>query len=176
MALERNVEIKACLRNPGHARETARRLAGGDGEILEQEDIFFRVPEGRLKLRILHPDHGELIFYRRADQKSARLSSYSISTTREPGRLSEVLSLALGRRAVVRKKRELYLVGQNRIHLDSVEGLGDFLEIEFVMRPGDTEADGERTVAELMTILEIRPEDLLDVAYVDLLEADPHMI
>ena len=169
-AIRQNVEIKA--RAPAgldRLRDIARRLSGSDGEILEQEDVFFHVPKGRLKLRILRPDYGELIYYERADEASARLSSYSISVTTEPAALLRVLTRALGQRAVVRKRRELYLVGQTRIHLDSVEGLGDFIELEFVMRPDDAESQGQRVVADLMSQLGIAASDLIDAAYVDML-------
>jgi len=171
MAPGQNVEIKARLRNPDAVRQTLRELTGSDGEQLRQEDIFFPVPEGRLKLRILEHDYGELIFYRRADEARARLSTYAIAVTPEPGHLLDVLSLALGRRAAVRKTRRVYLVGQSRIHLDSVEGLGDFVEIEFVMQPGDEERHGQGAIEELMSILGIEPADLVESAYVDLLQA-----
>jgi len=171
MALHRNIEIKARLADPDQAGEIARQLAGKAGEELVQEDIFFCVPNGRMKLRILKPDYGELIFYQRADEANARVSSYAISVTREPARLLEVLSLSLAPRLIVRKRRELYLVGQSRIHVDSVEGLGSFLEIEYVMRPGEDEAEARRVVHELMTRLNIKDEDLINRAYVDLLEA-----
>ncbi|HXK60477.1 MAG TPA: class IV adenylate cyclase, partial [Acidobacteriota bacterium] len=111
----------------------------------------------------------ELIYYERADQAEARLSSYNISVTHDPSGLLSVLTRALGRRAVVRKHRELYLLGTTRIHLDTVEGLGEFIELEYVMRPEEDEVQGQRVVSELMRQLGISEDDLIDSAYVDLL-------
>jgi predicted adenylyl cyclase CyaB len=71
---------------------------------------------------------------------------------------------------VVRKKRWLYRVGQTRIHLDEVEGLGTFLELEVMLRPDESEGDGRATAATLMARLGIRESDLVPGAYMDLLE------
>jgi predicted adenylyl cyclase CyaB len=80
------------------------------------------------------------------------------------------LSLALGVRGVVRKKRTLYLVGQTRLHLDEVEGLGEFVELEVVLRHGQSDLEGQQIARELMTRLAIREQDLLEGAYMDMLE------
>jgi predicted adenylyl cyclase CyaB len=73
-------------------------------------------------------------------------------------------------RGVVRKRRYLYLVGQTRVHLDEVEGLGEFMELEVVLRPEQSDAEGQAIARDLMTRLGIREEDLLEGAYMDLLE------
>ena len=78
--------------------------------------------------------------------------------------------MALGVRGVVRKKRYLYLAGQTRIHLDDVEGLGQFMELEVVLRDGQSDADGQSIAEDLMAKLGVRTEDLLEGAYMDLLE------
>lgn len=168
--MPRNVEIKARLADASLQARLAAELAGNDGEVIQQEDIFFPCPEGRLKLRILAADHGELIFYHRPDQAGPKTSSYAISVTREPDQLRRVMALALGERAVVRKTRRLFLVGRTRVHLDVVEDLGDFLELEVVMADDEDLAVGEREAAELMAELQVGPNDLIEGAYVDLLE------
>jgi predicted adenylyl cyclase CyaB len=71
---------------------------------------------------------------------------------------------------VVRKKRHLYLVGQTRVHLDEVEGLGEFMELEVVLRPGQSDSEGQSITQDLMILLGVRQEDLLEGAYMDLLE------
>jgi len=83
--------------------------------------------------------------------------------------LHTVLAAALGVRGRVRKRRWLYLVGQTRVHLDEVEGLGRFVELEYVLRPGEAREDGFRVVADLQAQLGIEEQDLLDTAYLDLL-------
>ena len=97
-------------------------------------------------------------------------SNYSIFETHDPNGLKNTLSLALGVRGVVRKKRTLYLVGQTRVHLDEVEGLGEFMELEVVLRPGQPDAEGQAIARDLMTRLGVEEKDLLECAYMDLLE------
>src|SRR2546423_4941755 len=130
-----NVEWKARFNDLQRLGELAEQVAGRPLEVLKQIDTFFNVARGRLKLRRLSPDHGELIHYHRPDQAGPKQSTYSIVRTSEPDALCETLAAALGVRGVVRKRRWLYLAGQARIHLDEVEELGLFLEVEVVMRP-----------------------------------------
>jgi predicted adenylyl cyclase CyaB len=85
--------------------------------------------------------------------------------------LKALLALALGTSSVVRKVRTLYLHGQTRIHLDEVEGLGDFVELEVVLQEGQSEADGQAIARRLMRRLGIQPADLVEGAYMDLLAA-----
>jgi len=84
--------------------------------------------------------------------------------------MRNVLAAAYGEKAVVRKIRHLYLVGRTRIHLDRVEGLGDFLELEVVLAGEDETGDGEAEAHVLMKQLGISRADLVPDAYVDLLE------
>jgi len=118
----------------------------------------------------LKPDHAQLVYYDRPDQDGPKLSNYHIYETRDPAGLKTALSLALGVRGVVRKTRYLYMAGQTRIHLDDVEGLGHFMELEVVLRDDQSEAEGQSIAEGLMARLGIRKEDLLTGAYMDLLE------
>jgi predicted adenylyl cyclase CyaB len=97
-------------------------------------------------------------------------SQYVLAPTDDPLALKTALTNALGVRAVVRKQRTLYLVGQTRIHFDRVENLGEFIELEVVLTPGQTFAEGVEIAAKLMRQLEINEQDLVESAYVDLLE------
>jgi predicted adenylyl cyclase CyaB len=164
-----NVEWKARSRDPDRQRMLAAALADGPAELLEHLDTFFDVMHGRLKLRQLAADHAELIHYQRADEAGPKLSTYSRVPTDQPKRLRDVLTAALGVRGVVRKRRWLYRVGQTRIHVDEVEGLGAFLEVEVVLRPGQSPTEGERIAGELRQALQVRDEDLIACAYLDLL-------
>lgn len=164
-----NVEIKARVRDAPKLRTLAESLSGSSGRLIEQEDTFFHVPEGRLKLRVFSPSAGELIYYQRADQQGPKQCHYLISATNDPRPLKSILAAALGTRGIVRKKRRLFLVGQTRIHLDEVEGLGDFLELEVVLQPGQSPDDGTKIAWNLMTKLGIQEQDLIEGAYIDLL-------
>lgn len=172
----RNVEIKARVVNQGAIRRRAEALAGGPAELLVQEDTFFACPEGRLKLRRFGDGNGELIFYRRDDTAGPRESEFFKAPVSDPDALCETLGVALGVLGQVRKRRELHLVGQTRIHLDEVEGLGWFLELEVVLQEDQAPAEGERIANELMAALGITRADLVDVAYVDLILAMSHKL
>lgn len=169
-----NIEIKAVLRNRDSALDTAARLSGTKPEVIHQEDTFFSCEGARLKLRIFDPDHdpeyGELIRYERDDIAEVRCSRYSIARTADPRTLLEILTRTLGVVGTVKKTRTLYLVGQTRIHIDQVEGLGDFLELEVVMKKDQSEEDGKHIANQLLHEFGINPRDLIAEAYIDLLE------
>lgn len=165
-----NVEIKAHARDIPALLERARALAATETR-LNQHDVFFPVSSGRLKLRILAPDRGELIHYDRPDAPGPKQCDYSIAPTAEPNALRQVLARALGVLGEVRKTRRLLIVGQTRVHLDQVEGLGSFLELEVVLRPGQSMAEGSAVARDLMTRLGVAEEDLVSGAYLDLLLA-----
>jgi predicted adenylyl cyclase CyaB len=165
-----NIEIKARARDFADLRHRAEALSDTPVQVIPQEDTFFHTAKGRLKLRQLAPDHGQLVYYERTDTSGPRRSNYHIFETSDPESLKAALSLALGVRGVVRKRRYLYLVGQTRVHLDEVEGLGEFMELEVVLRPEQSDAEGQAIARDLMTRLGIREEDLLEGAYMDLLE------
>lgn len=168
-----NVEIKARVVDWPAVNRRAEAISDAPREVIEQEDVFFHTRSGRLKLRFLAPDRGELIFYERPDSAGPKASRYEIATTSDPHSLRRVLAAALGERGAVRKTRWLYLVDRTRIHLDRVEGLGDFMELEVVMEPGEPAAEGDRIANDLMSRLGISPSDLIEGAYIDLLEG-PH--
>jgi len=166
-----NIEIKARIRDFDKIRRRAERLSDTPMEVIPQEDTFFKTPLGRLKLRVLSEDKGQLIYYTRPDQEGPKRSDYHISLTSDPENLKRVLELAYGIRGIVRKTRYLYLVDQTRLHLDDVEGLGQFMELEVVMRDGQSDAEGQLIAEGLMAALGVERSDLLEGAYMDLLES-----
>jgi predicted adenylyl cyclase CyaB len=123
----------------------------------------------RLKLRILGPERGELIRYERPDVADTKCSRYLIARTRDPDVLLDILSKTLGVSGRVKKERTLYLIGQTRVHLDRVEDLGDFLELEVVLRPDQAESDGRRIAEALLAGFGIGQDQLIAEAYVDLM-------
>ena len=170
--MARNIEIKARASNFGRQSRLAEDLGTGSVENLFQEDTFFDVPTGRLKLRTFENGLGELIQYCRANTTGPTESRYVLAPTNEPEALKEALSNALGVQAVVRKQRVVHIVGRTRIHLDRVEGLGEFIELEVVLDPAEPANDGVRVAEELMSKLEIQRADLIESAYVDLMTKD----
>jgi predicted adenylyl cyclase CyaB len=170
--LARNIEIKARIQSDefGTIRERALGLAPGPPEVLYQTDTFFNIPKGRLKLRESGDGTAELIFYERPDQVDPKPSSYTRSPSLSPKSLYEALNGALGIRGVVKKRREVFLVGHTRIHLDEVEALGTFLELEVVLREDQSDPDGEVIAQQLLRELGVRVDCLIATAYIDLLD------
>jgi predicted adenylyl cyclase CyaB len=165
-----NIEIKARVVDLGALEQAVATLGATGPEILVQEDTFFAAPRGRLKLRRLAPDRGELILYFRAEGTDPRPSDYTLAPTTDPGALLHILTATLPVLGVVRKTRRLYLASQTRIHLDEVEGLGSFMELEVVLRKDQTDNDGAAIARELMQRLGIARADLLDRTYLELLQ------
>jgi predicted adenylyl cyclase CyaB len=168
--LPSNIEIKARVHDFEQIKTRAEQLSDTPVQVLSQEDVFFNVEKGRLKLRTLAPDQSQLIYYTRPDQEGPKRSDYHLSRSPDPQNLKRVLELAYGIRGVVRKTRYLYLVGQTRIHLDDVEGLGQFMELEVVLEQGQSDAEGQKIAEDLMSALGVERDDLIEGAYMDLLE------
>lgn len=165
-----NIEIKARVHDFRKLRAKVEQLSDGPCQVIPQEDTFFNCPIGRIKLRELSNHRGQLVYYQRQDVSGPKHSDYKIFETDKPAELKLILAEAFGVRGVVTKTRHLYMVGQTRIHLDQVIGLGEFLELEVVLTPGQSDAEGEMIARGIMQQLEIEDQDLIDFAYMDLLE------
>ena len=167
-----NVEIKARIPSVESLLPLAQALSDDKHlQRIHQDDTFFAVPHGRLKLRVFGDGSGELIHYHRPDAAGPKLSDYVLVPVAEPDSLRDALARACGLVGRVRKHRILVLVGPTRIHLDQVEGLGDFLELEVTLQDGQTEAEGTAIAHDLMARLGVQPHQLLEGAYLDLLRA-----
>jgi len=164
-----NLEIKAVCADPAAAREAAQRLAGPRAAILDQVDTYFHVSTGRLKLREINNTSAELIYYDRPDDPAARISRYHIVPVVDPAALKALLAAALGVRAVVRKRRELFRYENVRIHLDAVENLGNFIELEAVLSGHVGRVESPAQLDHLARALGIRPEQRLAGSYGELI-------
>ncbi|NPV48055.1 MAG: class IV adenylate cyclase [Armatimonadetes bacterium] len=190
LAAVRNLETKArASQGLDVLRQRLEALGASHQWTCEQVDTFFRTPHGRLKLREIRTHEAllraELIPYLRPDTPGVRESQFVVLPVTRPDLTLDVFGQLLGVAATVIKTRELWLLhdGQVRVHLDQVAGLGDFVEVEAVVEtenpaPGgdDTlqafrQQQGER-VRDLLEYLGVDEEDLVSVAYVDLLTAN----
>jgi len=169
MSESRNVEIKARISSVEALVPRVAALADRGPVEIEQDDTFFVCERGRIKLRALSATEGQLIFYRRANQAGPKESRFVISPTASPDSLRDALTLAYGSAGRVRKHRTLYLIGRTRVHLDRVESLGHFLELEVVLAEGESPDAGVKEARALMTALGLADDQLIDGAYVDLL-------
>jgi len=169
LAMLRNIEIKARIDNVETLIAKAAALADEGPIEIAQDDTFFRCDSGRLKLRAFSDGTGELIYYRRSNQLGPKESFYRLSPTAAPDSLRESLSSAYGQVGRVRKHRVLFLVGRTRVHIDKVEHLGSFLELEVVLADDETSDAGIREARELMGNFDVKPDQLIEDAYVDLI-------
>lgn len=169
--MPRNIEIKARIDSVEALLLRAQALADDPPQVIEQDDTFFVSIHGRLKLRDFGDGSGELIHYERADVEGPTRSDYVCAPTSDLAALRDALTRALGVAGRVRKTRTLLLAGQTRIHVDRVEGLGDFIELEVVLREGQDEAEGVAIADALCAQLGIAPSQRLAGAYLDLFGA-----
>lgn len=166
-----NIEIKFRVANLAAIEERAAAVANFGPCLLVQEDTFFPVNSGRLKLRKFADGNGELIGYHRDDTDEVRESRWIAYESEKPDQLQAVLERSLGRGLTVRKRRTLYKVDNTRIHLDRVEELGEFVELEVVLLDSSKEAamEGAEIANRLIEQLKLDVEERIAVAYVDLL-------
>ncbi|KAK5643075.1 hypothetical protein RI129_006920 [Pyrocoelia pectoralis] len=168
-----NVEIKAKVRNLAKLLDKAKLISGSEGKVLSQIDQFYDAVQGRLKLRKFEGGDAELIYYDRPDDEGPKLSSYEKCTIHasEVDTLDRILKFSVGGKGIVKKVRHLFMVGQTRLHVDIVENLGNFMELEVVLKPEQTFEEGQSIANGLMEKLEIDKDDLLAGAYRDMLQA-----
>jgi predicted adenylyl cyclase CyaB len=169
-----NIEIKARAQNVDRLISRVVEISDTpEATELLQEDTFFNVPNGRLKLREFKDGltPSMLVFYQRPDTTGPKLSEYYHIAITQPSELKAALTLAMGIKGIVRKRRLLYMVGQTRVHVDEVEGLGNFVELEVVLDDGQSAVDGQKIADDLMRKLDINTTDLLSGAYMDMLLA-----
>jgi adenylate cyclase class IV len=165
-----NVELKAELRDAALARGILRSIGAVFVLSLRQTDTYFRVASGRLKRRETEGEPVEYIRYERTDRAAPKLSHFSILTEEEA--LERFGALPLPVRVVVRKKRELWMHGNVRVHLDTVEKLGVFVELEALVSPSCHVVRCHEAINTLRAQLRPAMGELIDCGYADLLERD----
>ncbi|XP_023317047.1 uncharacterized protein LOC106649910 [Trichogramma pretiosum] len=172
----RNIEIKFRVDDIEDVEKTIQQISDVSVVIIPQEDIFFNIINGqeegaRLKLRQFKDGSGEMIYYIRPDIQGPKLSKYTkidFDSKTCPS-VREVFSKSNGILGTVSKVRHLYMIGQTRVHVDKVDGLGNFVEFEVVLKPDETIAKGEKIATELMKKLGIQENSLVSRAYMDLI-------
>lgn len=164
-----NVEIKARCNNTDRIRDILKNHGADFKGTDHQIDTYFDVPDGRLKLRQGTIEQN-LIFYRRPDSKTPEASDINLVPAEHPEDLHALLDNALGTKVVVDKKREIYFIDNVKFHIDNVEKLGHFVEIEAIDEDGSIgEATLHRQCQKYLELFEIEDEDLLAESYSDML-------
>ena len=169
----RNLEFKAAFDDLQRGKQIAGAMGATAGGDLHQVDTYFRVPEGRLKLREINHAAGELIFYRRPEAEAVRFSNYYTAPVGDSAAMVNVLSLSLGTRIRIEKVRRLYIYRGARIHLDRVPDLGNFVEFEVPVASDEpaSEAVARGIMDELMRAFGLRADDAIKASYSEMAEA-----
>ena len=164
--MPQNLEIKCPYPSALKARRIARGLGAESQGILRQTDTYFDVKSGRLKLREINGKRFELIYYHRPNKRSTRYSNYKVIPVRNPQALKHLLGELFGVTTVVRKRRVLYLLKNARIHIDTVGGLGVFVEFEVIVNVGKRQA--KKMMSYLMAEFGISNDMLIAGSYSDM--------
>lgn len=167
--MPQNIELKAKLADIDFARQAARNAGAKPHGIWEQTDTYFRVLHGRLKLRQTTPGESELIQYDRPNRTESRRCRYRRAPVADAAALRDLLESALGVASIVRKRRELWLLDNVRIHLDQVEGLGNFIEFEANDNSSHSDEVCRQQVEELTAAFALSAVDLIATSYGELL-------
>lgn len=164
-----DVEIKARCSELGKVRKILKNENADFKGIDHQTDTYFKVSEGRLKLREGNIENA-LIFYRRPDEAGPKKTQVFLYHVRPDSQLKELLVNALGVLVTVKKKREICFIDNVKFHIDAVDHLGSFIEIEAIDTTGQLGAEKLRQQCEhYMQLLGVAEEDLVDCSYSDML-------
>jgi adenylate cyclase, class 2 len=164
-----NVEIKAKCNDPSHVRHYLQTNGAIYKGLDEQTDTYFNVSNGRLKLREGNIENN-LIWYERVNEAGPKNSHFHLVKIEDAKGLKEVLIKSTGEKVVVRKRREIYYIGNVKFHIDEVPGLGSFIEIEAGNILADISQEQLKEQCDLyMKALNVRQEDLVNISYSDML-------
>jgi len=164
----RNLELKSKYHNTVRLRNLARVIGAEYQKTMRQTDTYFAVPKGRLKLRETDGETSQLIYYEREDRSASKYSNYFICEISNPAGFKEVMIAALGLKVEIIKVRELWTFRNTRIHIDEVNGLGRFVELETVIdKQTDEEAQKEHRF--IKEKLEIGDTELIACSYGDMI-------
>ena len=163
-----NIEFKAELRDLEAARSQCRVLAAEKIGVLDQTDTYFKLADGRLKKRQAPGEPIEWIYYHRDNRVTPKMSNYTILTDDQARRRWGTESLRQW--LVVRKKRELWMIDNVRVHLDQVEKLGDFLEFEAIVSRQFDVKECHMAVDELRQMFAPVLGESISVSYSDLMQ------
>lgn len=164
-----NIEIKAKCNDFAGVLALVKQSSGAVRVEMDQEDTFFNVPRGKLKMRCDKQGHCELIYYRRSIADGIMTSNYYRQPMKTPDLQRKNLLEQYGESCTVRKHRIAFIAGNVRIHLDEVVGLGRFVEVEVLAEGVDGRNNARQLAKRLIGLLGLSRSDLITEAYEDLL-------
>jgi predicted adenylyl cyclase CyaB len=166
----KNLELKAHCSDLGAAKKICTRIKARSGGILNQVDSYYNIPSGRIKLREIRGLRAELIYYFRDNKKHAKFSEYEIIKLKNSRNTKKLMKDTLGVLGVVRKRRELFLYQNVRIHLDTVKELGTFVEFEAECKTPSQLKQAPAQIKFLKKAFGIENTRLIAKSYIDLIQ------
>lgn len=164
-----NIEIKARCKDQDKIRNILKSKNADFSGVDHQIDTYFKVENGRLKLRVGNIEN-HLIYYNRENIKGPKQSDVILFNSDPKSTLKEILVKSIGVLVVVDKKREIYFIENVKFHIDNVKGLGTFVEIEAIDEDGSIGKEKLLKQCEkYLELFEISKENLVSVSYSDLL-------
>ncbi|MFH0814578.1 MAG: class IV adenylate cyclase [Candidatus Falkowbacteria bacterium] len=132
----KNIELKVAVKNFNEIKKLLKKNSAKPIGVLRQIDTYYTCQKGRLKIREINNKEFEILFYQRSDKKRSKISDYEMFRLKpcQLNTMKRIFGRAYGVKVVVKKKRELWIYKNTRIHLDRVNKLGNFLELETVVK------------------------------------------
>ena len=161
-----NIELKVRWDNPDLAIEKAKSFGASFSKVMKQCDTYYVINNDKLKLREIHGETAELIYYRREGEEKWQ-SDYIVADVSDAKNQKKIFDILFGVLIEVHKVRTLYVFNNARIHIDEVEGLGSFLEFEVII--GEYENQDMELLNKLKEHFGIPENKLLKKSYSDLL-------
>lgn len=165
-----NVDFKCELRDPGLARLALRKFGAILAATLAHQDTYFRVPDGRLMRREAEGEPVEYVLYRRIDRPVPTVSSFTILSENEARQRLGASDPPVW--VEVRKRREIWLLADARVHLDQVEGLGWFIEIDVLVTKRRSERDCRELIGKIREALGPCLGGLIATSYADMIATE----
>jgi predicted adenylyl cyclase CyaB len=140
------------------------------GHVVVEEDVYFSVPNGQMKLRTTQPghEHGELIAYKQVNSQCANFYETRITSVPEVEKLKNTLALSLAELCTIRKKRRVYVLSNVQINLDDVKDLGFFVDIEVRADAGQTIEELQKQAESVKKALDLKDVQIMAMSYLDL--------
>lgn len=160
-----NLELKQEVRSHDRIRARLKEIGAEFKTFLNQRDVYFVLKGSLLKLRIMD-QRSELIKYNRNEDGGTRWSDYSVMEINDIN-AEEFLSKIFDVEVIVTKQRELWMYDNTRVHLDVVNSLGSFIELETLVLSG--KEDAQKRFDNIMKLLDLSLENQLLTSYRDLL-------
>lgn len=164
-----NLELKLMLKSHAKVKSILKKMNIRPKGVLNQKDIYYRIKDGLLKLRIENKQDAHLIFYNRDEKSKKRWSNYFLLNV-DASQAESFMERFMEKSAVVEKKRELYIYDNTRIHLDTVKNLGKFLELETVVLKH--KSDAEKRFASVLKMLGLDRKTEIKASYKNLIESE----